>query len=278
MTRPMKISTQTDNVTVGMAPGRNAEHVLTQLLATEMENTCGPESKRKYLEMHGARFADILALCQSQVPDAYARVLDVGRSELTVRLTTYYHKVHTLGLDPSSDDGGHREDSEMDAVPHFTFDLLQADSMSDWPDCGHFDLIVFSEVIEHLCVAPEFVFAVLNSLLADGGVLICTTPNAADISKRIRLAFGRNPYERLRLYAGNPGHIREYTSGELCAIAHSVGLQCVKHSYFNWIQNKAGNRIKTTAMKLLRVYPSFRSFQVCILTKARTKLLAVGAK
>jgi SAM-dependent methyltransferase len=189
----------------------NAEHVLTQLLDAEKVNTCGQESSQTYLEMHKARFADILRLCQSQVPDASARVLDIGRSELTAYLTSFYHNIQTLGLDPSIDDGGHRELSKMDAVPHITFDLLNSDTISSWPECGCFDLIVFSEVIEHLCVAPEFVFAFLNSMLADQGILICTTPNAADIGKRMRLILGRNPYERLRLYPINPGHIREYT-------------------------------------------------------------------
>jgi hypothetical protein len=268
----MNTLTQTGDVPAITVPARNVEYVLAQLMETEKANTCGLESKRNYLEMHRARFAEILRLCRSRAPDAGARVLDVGRSELTAYLMNFYNNVHTLGLDPSIDDGGHREVSKMDSVPHVTFNLLQADSVSTWPACGRFDLIVFSEVVEHLSVAPEFVFAALNSLLADQGVLVCTTPNAADISKRLRLAFGRNPYERLRLYSTNPGHIREYTRQELCAIAGSVGLRCEHHSYFNWIQDKGGNRIKVTALKLLRIYPSFRSFQACVLVKETTYL------
>jgi SAM-dependent methyltransferase len=216
------------------------EHVLTQLLEVEKAKTCGQESKQTYLEMHKTRFADILRLCQSQVPDASARVLDIGRSELTAYLLNFYQNIHTLGLDPSIDDGGHREVSKMDTVPHLTFDLLNSHTISSWPECRSFDLIVFSEVIEHLCVAPEFVLGALSSLLADQGILICTTPNAADISKRLRLVFGYNPYERLRLYSINPGHIREYTKRELREIAHSVGLRCMSHSYSNWIQDRGG--------------------------------------
>lgn len=266
MDRPI----QTRDVLASMVPTTNAAHMLEQLLEIEKTNTCGPESKRNYLETHGARFAHILRMCRNHVPDPGARVLDIGRSELTAHLINFYSNVHTLGLDLSIDDGGHREVSKMDSIPHIPFDLLQADRVSNWPTCDRFNLIVFSEVIEHLCVAPEFVFAALNSLLADQGVLICTTPNAADISKRLRLAFGRNPYERLRLYSANPGHIREYTRQELCAIASSVGLRCVDHSYFNWIQNRAVNRIKAIVLKLLRIYPSFRPFQVCVLGRERT--------
>lgn len=253
-----------------MPSKQNAEQVLTQLLETEKAITCGPKSRQTYSEMHQARFADILRLCRSQVPDASARVLDIGRSELTAYLTNFYQNIHTLGLDPATDDGGHREVSAMDAVPHITFDLLNSAAVSTWPQTAAFDLIVFSEVIEHLSVAPEYVFAALSSLLADQGILICTTPNAADIGKRIKMAFGRNPYDRLRLYANNPGHVREYTRQELCEIAASVGLRCTSHSYFNWIEDKAGNPIKAAVMKLLRLYPSFRPVQAAVLTRSKT--------
>ena len=253
-----------------MQSKENAEQVLTQLLETEKAITCGEESRRTYSEMHRARFADILRLCQSQVPDASARVLDIGRSELTAYLANFYQNVHTLGLDPATDDGGHREVSTMDAVPHITFDLLNSPAISTWPECGAFDLIVFSEVIEHLSVAPEYVLAALGSLLADKGVLICTTPNATDIGKRIKMALGRNPFDRLRLYANNPGHVREYTQQELRDIAASVGLRCTSHSYFNWIEDKAGNPIKAAVMKLLRLYPSFRPVQSVVLTRSKT--------
>jgi SAM-dependent methyltransferase len=250
-----------------MSSREMVKHRLGQLVDTEKASTCGQASRLNYLDMHQARFADILRLCQSHVPDPLARVLDVGRSELTAYLLNYYNNIHTMGLDTSMDDGGHREVTEMDTVAHITFDLLNSHIPSSWPECESFDLIVFSEVLEHLCVAPEFVFAALGSLLAEGGVLICSTPNAASFAKRVHLALGRNPYERLRLYALNPGHIREYTQQELYEIAESVGLRCKRQAYFNWIQKRRVNPLKAAVMKLVRAYPPFRSFQVCVLTK-----------
>lgn len=251
-----------------MASVENAKHILTQIVEAEKAKTCGQESRHSYVDMHKARFADIMRLCQSQVPDPSARVLDIGRSELTACLLNHYKNVHTLGFDLSIDDGGHREISRMDdTVHHITFDLLNSHNVSSWPDTECFDLIVFSEVIEHLCVAPEFVFAFFCSLLSSDGVLVCTTPNATDIAKRIRLIFGRNPYERLRLYSTNPGHIREYTRQELLEIADSVGLSCTSHSYFTWIQNRSGSRLTALIVRVLRLYPPFRSFQACVFTQ-----------
>jgi SAM-dependent methyltransferase len=246
------------------------KQILSELIAREKVVTCGMQSRQRYSEMHKARFADTLRLCQTHVREASARTLDIGRSELTAVLKGYYSDVHTLGLDPASDDGGHREESGISGVPHITFDLLNSPMISTWPECGRFNLIVFSEVLEHLWVAPEFVLAFLKHLLADGGILICTTPNAADISKRIRLAFGHNPNERLRLHAANPGHIREYTSRELSEIGRRVALGCINQSYFNWVHAGRGNQVKKAVVRLLRRYPAFRSSQVCVFSAQAT--------
>lgn len=238
--------------------------ILLQLMTVEKAQTSSEASRQYYVDLHKERFADILQLCQSYVANLSARVLDVGRSEFTAHLLKLYSNVTTLGIDLSTDDGGHREVGRMDAVPHITFDLLNSHRINSWPACGVFDLIVFSEVLEHLSVAPEFVFAFLNSLLADSGVLICTTPNASDIAKRVRLACGRNPFERLRLYSTNPGHIREYTRHELCHIAQSVGLECIRHCYFDWPQSTGRSRMKAACMTLVRSYPPFRGSIVAV--------------
>ena len=244
------------------------ERTLLQLMMAEKAHTSSDASRQYYVELHKNRFSDILRICQFYVADPTARVLDIGRSELTAHLLTFYRNVTTLGLDLHADDGGHREASNMEPVPHVTFDLLNSHRVDLWPECGPFDLIVFSEVLEHLSVAPEFVFALLNSLLADNGVLICTTPNAADVAKRLRLAYGRNPFEQLRLYSANPGHIREYTRQELRHIAQNVGLHCVCHSYFDWPQSSGRSRIKAACMGLVRAYPPFRGSSVAIFRRA----------
>lgn len=247
-----------------MSVKSSLEAILQQLVEAEKSRTSSDVSRQYYADLHKCRFADILRLCESYVGNPSARVLDVGRSEFTAHLMKFYSNVTTLGIDLCTDDGGHCEVSNMERVPHIAYDLLNSHRVDKWPESGAFDLIVFSEVLEHLSVAPEFVFAFLNSLLADSGILICTTPNAADIAKRVRLACGRHPFERLRLYSSNPGHIREYTRHELCRIAQSVGLECVRHSYFDWPQRTGRSRMKAACMKLVRSYPPFRGSTVAV--------------
>jgi 2-polyprenyl-3-methyl-5-hydroxy-6-metoxy-1,4-benzoquinol methylase len=247
-----------------MSVKSSLKEILMQLTKVEKAQTSSDASRQYYVDLHKERFADILQICRSYVANPSARVLDVGRSELTAHLLKLYSNVTTLGIDLSTDDGGHREMSRMETVAHIAFDLLNSTQIDKWPESGGFDLIVFSEVLEHLSVAPEFVFALLNSLLSDTGVLICTTPNAADVAKRVRLVCGRNPFERIRLYSTNPGHIREYTRHELCHIGQSVGLECVRHLYFDWPQSMDRSRIKAACMKLVRSYPPLRGSSVAV--------------
>ncbi len=249
-----------------MVPQPCAEDRLARLIASEKLLTCGTESRKNYSEIHKDRFADTLRICKDYAQSPSARVLDIGRSELTSYLSSFYRNVETLGIDPALDDGGHREQGAMASVKHITFDLLNSPDFSLWPVCGPYDLIVFSEVIEHLHVAPEFVLAFLRSLLSPSGALICTTPNAVEIGKRLRMLAGRNPYERIRLYATNPGHIREYTQKELIEIGLSVGLRCRDHIYFDWRHGSRKHWLKTMLIRLLRFRPSFRSSQVCVLS------------
>ena len=253
---------------------QGAEGVLARLMDVEKAETSGIESRHRYLEKHERRFAEILRICRALVPDPSSRVLDIGRSDLTAYLSTFYRDVHTLGLDPRCDDGGHRETRDLNAIPHIIFDLLHAPAAADWPDCGTFDLIVFSEVIEHLHVAPAYVLAFVGSLLSPRGLLICTTPNATGIVKRIRMLTGRNPYEQLRLYSTNPGHIREYTKQELVEIAAAVGLDCKRHSYDDWIRRRKGSLIKRCLMRLLHAYPAFRPFQTFVYSRRQDSQLA----
>ena len=55
-----------------------------------------------------------------------------------------------------------------------------------------FDLVIFSEVIEHL-IDPNIVLEKIHRVLKNGGTVIISTPNIAYIQYRIELLFGRLP-------------------------------------------------------------------------------------
>jgi len=169
-----------------------------------------------------------------------ARVLDIGRSHLSLMLGKAFPRIETMGFPLPEDKGAHMPESEFRAK-HHVFDLNLARTPAEWPAVGKFDLILMAEVIEHLYSAPELVLLMLNRMLAPRGLLVVSTNNAAAVDRRLKLLLGRNPYERIRAYDGNPGHFREYTKGELIEIGGLAGLKTVRHQYVDYF-GCTGNR------------------------------------
>jgi SAM-dependent methyltransferase len=55
-----------------------------------------------------------------------------------------------------------------------------------------FDLVIFTEVLEHIFADDKIVMANIFELLKPGGTLCFSVPNIATFSNRIRLLVGRN--------------------------------------------------------------------------------------
>jgi 2-polyprenyl-3-methyl-5-hydroxy-6-metoxy-1,4-benzoquinol methylase len=237
---------------------------IEQLVEEEKARTCGPESALRYEAEHHMRFNRTLHICAQFVPDATACVLDVGRSSLTRLLASRYKTVWSLGFDLAEDKGGHREAGSSGGIKHLVFDLNESDQCAKWPNSPcTFDLIVFSETIEHLFTAPEFSLLMLSSLLKPDGFLVVTTPNAVSLSKRVNLALGRNPFEMIRYYRKNAGHFREYTMRELRRMGRTCGLKAVASHYTNY--SLTGGR---TAIKLATsLIPQFRDALILVYQK-----------
>jgi hypothetical protein len=232
-----------------------AAEKLASLRANELDQTSSADSRSRYIDLHAHRFKVSLSLCKQLVAERNACVLDVGRSKFTDMLAEEFGTVWTLGFDPVKDTGGHTH-AVPDArqFPHIALDLNHSNNIEMWPHPPiKFDLIVFSETIEHLTVAPECVILMLGTLLAQDGILLVTTPNATTLSKRIKLMLGRNPFEKLRLLSENPGHFREYTLEELVSMGRVCGLKPILKRYVNFQNN--GRLLK---MLLKNLYPSFR--------------------
>ncbi len=175
---------------------------------------------RGYLAYHAPRYRHVLELVARFLPPGTARVLEIGPSPLGPLLSaTLGLVVDTLGLEPNAERAGAR---------HYHLDLNDAPSATRPGGMPAYDLVVFAEVIEHLHTSPLHVLRFVRSLLVEQGILVLQTPNAASLPKRLKLLAGRNPYERIRPDAGNPGHFREYTLAELLAYSGETGFEVLE--------------------------------------------------
>lgn len=244
------------------------EVVLEILAAYETKKS----SRHGYELYHAKRYKILLEILEGLGCTERERILDVGRSPLSYRLAARYREVVTLGfpLEQLRRDYPDLSDDAPAARPtdHIVFDLNDfGRGKTIDKSYGSFDLIVFAETIEHLTTAPELVLAGLAEVLRPGGLLVCQTPNAAALHKRLQLLAGYNPYERIRVDPTNPGHFREYTRAELIEIGRTVGLEVVCHMYKDYFGCE-GSALRRTAAMLLRlaslIVPSFARGQTIV--------------
>ena len=229
-----------------------------------------------YVDISFPRFTYTISLCQKLRPDKDTRVLDVGRSYLSFLLAQQYSNVSTLGI-PLGEHGYAHEyagiQDERRPQEHIVFNLN--DAQDKGIESAHqFDLIVFAEVLEHLFTAPELVLHALRDLLVEDGLIVCLTPNAAALPKRLRLLRGINPYERIRVNRNNPGHYRECTKDEIEQIGLIAGPEMIHHEFGNYSPSQSYflPRSKSQILDILcRINPAFCSGQTAVYRKFLAK-------
>ncbi len=118
---------------------------------------------------------------------------------------------------------------------------LEADLNTDLPlpfPPASFDIIVCSEVIEHV-FSPDDLLEEMARLLKPDGYILLTTPNLASWKNRLALGLGWQPFAAevsTRDRYGNPwatrgrpsGHIRLFTLCALLELVRAIGLRPVR--------------------------------------------------
>jgi SAM-dependent methyltransferase len=90
-------------------------------------------------------------------------------------------------------------------------------------DDGRFALVLCCEILEHLPNDPVRMLAEVHRVLAPGGALVLTTPNAARAENVARILRGDNVYEHLSGHGAYGRHNREYTRAELADLLGALG-------------------------------------------------------
>ena len=181
-----------------------------------------------YAAFHAPRFSFLIKQLNMYLPDNDVKILDVGVSPFTRLLNENFQcELDILGFP------GVRA---PDCTNYIGFDLNDCFRKDLWPETQSYDVIVFTEVLEHLYTPPDIVFDFLSARLKPSGKLIVQTPNAAALLKRGKLLLGIHPYEQIRADRRNPGHFREYTMSELIHYARQSELNLIAlhaMSYFD---------------------------------------------
>lgn len=189
-----------------------------------------------YLHYHAPRYDRLLSLlCKYNKPESH--ILDIGRSPFT--------KIAQMTIGKNIDTLGFEEENKTQSGQHFQYDLNRSQHPDGFRiDLPSFDIIIFSEVLEHLYTSPVLVLKFLKTILSDCGVIFLQTPNATVLHKRIKFLLGKNPFNLISENEKNPSHYREYTMKEMeiyCGLAGFEILEKNHENYFDYRYNDHAN-------------------------------------
>jgi SAM-dependent methyltransferase len=179
-----------------------------------------------------ARYDFVLALARADVAPP-ARVVELGAApgEQSLRFARAGYDVTAVDLGIASDDWEGAPSGTMEqAFAHAGIELVLWDLDKQpypLPDKS-FDLVVMTEVLEHLREYPAHALAEVRRILRPGGRLYLTTPNAAYVRNRFRLVIGRSVMTPLHDWIGglpHARHAREYTFAEVRELLVHAGLE-----------------------------------------------------
>lgn len=110
-------------------------------------------------------------------------------------------------------------------------------------ESGAFDLVMMSDVIEHLHESPRYMLNVGIGAIREGGVVLITTPNSANLRKRLSVLFGGTNYPpALDFFESSGiwrGHVREWTIGETVCLLQWMGLMDIQVKTFHGLLDQS---------------------------------------
>ncbi|MBV9405207.1 MAG: class I SAM-dependent methyltransferase [Acidobacteriaceae bacterium] len=116
---------------------------------------------------------------------------------------------------------------------------------------GQFDVIVFSDVLEHLASPNEMLKRAMDGL-RPGGIILASVPNVAHWSLRLKLLFGRFDYTDTGLCDAT--HLRWFTEQSIKGLFLAQGLEIldVRHTVGYFLQVYRSGYFKVAPDRLLR--------------------------
>ena len=202
----------------------------------------GPAMASGYSSAAGERYAIVSALIQGDVaPPATVVELGAAPGEQAVGLARLGYRVTAVDLGVASDDWDGVATGTMETrFREAGIDLVRWDlERVPYPlPSGGFDVVVMTEVFEHLRDYPATSLHEVRRILRPGGRLYFSTPNAAYAGNRLKLLFGRTVMTPLPDWVGgvpHARHAREYTVQEVRVLMRDAGLEPIlvtsRHPY-----------------------------------------------
>lgn len=212
-------------------------------ILTSIYHLLSDPKEKEYFVIHEVRYQFILEKIQELNLPHGSKILDVG-----VYPPHLFRVLEELGYKLSGISSQHEK------VKLKNVSVLNIEKEKMPYKNGEFDLVLMTEVIEHLTANPQVYLSEIKRVLKPNGYLLITTPNAVHLKNRMKVLFGKSasfpveqlaetkPYDDSIYYR----HNREFTLGELEKIVQVAGLKIKKSEYFS--SYTPGRRSRKTSL------------------------------
>ena len=179
-----------------------------------------------------------------------SRVLEVGTGigYLAVMLKRIFNYDVTTIEHPSRESLKNRD--FLNRIAKEGIQIKAVNILSDMDiDKNIYDMVVFSEVLEHISPTPDMikkVFDNLTGIVKQNGYIVVTTPNVGTLESRLRALRGVSiqPFPLQDMTDDTYEHVRIYSAGEIKRILEIYHFEIIKIGYSNYIKGKLVSDLK----------------------------------
>lgn len=154
-------------------------------------------------------------------------VLDLGAYD--GRIAKYIKSFHNCDIEIADINNVYLKN--INSFKKYIFDF----NNEKWPISKKYDLIIFTDVIEHIFDVDQFMLNI-NKITRKNSSIIFSTPNIASLGRRLLLLFGKNPIIEISKHKeintfNNPvvGHVKYFTLHNMKALCKFYGykVECI---------------------------------------------------
>lgn len=211
--------------------------------------------ERDYFLFHKERYNYILdIIMENDITKRPLKILEVGCGwgHLMIALSMLGHIVQGIDIN--------KEIQNLKAYKKYNINFEMCNlSIQKFPYFDNFfDVIIFSEVLEHLNFHPKNIFKQIHYVLKVGGIILITTPNLLRLNNRIKLLIGKSINFDIKVDWNEGAHYREYTKKEINYLLGSSGFERIKVKYKNFDYPNINKLIKVINKVIGLIIPSLK--------------------
>ena len=188
-------------------------------------------NEKDYFLFHRYRFYYILKFINEFKYQEKLKFLDIGSGfcHLTIGVSLLGYKSYGVDLMAMNE-------ATKKRCEDFNLEVKDCDlSEGGIPFIDHsFDIILLSEVLEHLNFHPRRIFMEIYRVLKPGGKIIITTPNLLRLNNRIKILIGKSIHPNIKEDYTSATHYREYSIKELIFLLEDSDFKINKVEYVDF--------------------------------------------